>query len=144
MAVKRKATKRKATKRKPSAKQIAWRKKFAKMAKAGTLKKKTKRKAAKRKTTKRNPARKTASRKATSRKAAKRKTFGQRKYIVRGMQKTRTGYLYYYLHGNRFLSDVMGADRFSKTSGEAKMRAIIDQLPMQIRSITLEQVRARK
>lgn len=59
------------------------------------------------------------------------------KYVIRGTKKTKTGYLHYYLGGNRFLSDFMNADRFGLHDGEKKMRAILHQLPREIDNITL-------
>lgn len=63
------------------------------------------------------------------------------RFRVRGVQKTRTGYLYYYLRGDRFESDWKGADTFSEGLGEKKMREIQHKLPSQIAAITLEKAR---
>ncbi len=59
------------------------------------------------------------------------------RYYIRGEQKIKGGYLYYYLSGDRFLSGVAKADTFGKAEGEMKMRAILPKLPAEIRSITL-------
>lgn len=59
------------------------------------------------------------------------------RYVIRGTKKTKTGYLHYYLGGNRFLSDFLNADRYSLADGEKKMRAIQYQLPSAIDNITL-------
>jgi len=58
-------------------------------------------------------------------------------YYIRGEQKIKSGYLYYYLSGDRFLSGITKADTFGKAEGEMKMRAILPKLPAEIRSITL-------
>ena len=149
-------------KRKPTAKQLAWRKKFAAMAKAGKLRKK--KRTTKRKTANRNPSFK-AKRKAvkrapirakraasTYRKAKGRKktlTASQKatsvavkrnpsKFLIRGVQKKRNGYDYYYLTPkDHFSSDIRKSKRFTtRAKTTAKMREIQHKLPFAIDSIT--------
>lgn len=58
-------------------------------------------------------------------------------FVIRGTQATKSGYIHYYLHGDRFMSAIKGADVFSRQKGEARMREIAPTLPAAIREITL-------
>lgn len=138
-------------KRKFSPAQIAAQKLFAKRAKAGTLRKASKKNPRKR--VKAVHARKCRTKKlrrprvrvlkVNPAKRATRRNPLPKKWVIRGRQKKRDGYLYYYLHpDNRFHSARKGAASWAaQWQAEKKMREILDKLPRQIDLITLERVK---
>lgn len=88
---------------------------------------------------KRAKRKKAARRKATTRRKnpTTQKAFGRRSLVIRATYPTKTGFKYYYLRGNGFITDARKADKFNRTSGEAKMHAIENQLPPSVSSITM-------